>query len=320
MAIARPRGRWITTGILLAAIGIVTVIYLRDMRQIRHRLVAGSALVATRHGLIEYAISGQGPAVLVVHGAGGGYDQGRLIPMVFGGDGYRWIAVSRFGYLRSALPKDASTRAQAEAFADLLDALVIDRVTIVAMSGGVPPAVQFAALFPDRTAALVLLSSAPFIPLTAQQQDLPIPAWLYQALFRSDFVFWLAITLAPQRLDPLFDISPARRADMTGADTAYAAGLLDALLPVTQRLAGLQNEAAAIDPAAEYDLGRVRAPTLIVHARDDGINPFGIGTSVAAQIPDAEFVAIPAGGHLLLGHTEAVRARLMRFLRSHLAK
>lgn len=320
MAITQPRGRWITAGILLAAAALLTVIYLRDMHRIRHRLVAGSALVATRHGLIEYAIRGQGPAVLVVHGAGGGYDQGRLIPTVFGGDGYRWIAVSRFGYLRSTLPEDASTRAQAEAFADLLDALAIDRVAIVAMSGGVPPAVQFAALFPDRTAALVLLSSAPFTPLTAQQQDLPIPAWLYQALFSSDFVFWLVITLAPQRLDPLFDITPALRADMTGADTAYAAGLLDAFLPTTQRLAGLQNEAAAIDLAAEYNLGGVRAPTLIVHARDDGINPFGIGAYVAAQIPDAEFVAIPAGGHLLLGHTEAVRARLMRFLRSHLVK
>jgi 2-hydroxy-6-oxonona-2,4-dienedioate hydrolase len=320
MAVMRGRARWIVLGTLLAGASILAGVYLRDMNRIRQRLAADSELVATRHGPIEVAVRGAGPAVLVLHGAGGGYDQARLIPTVFGGDGYRWIAVSRFGYLRSGLPADASTRAQAEAFADLLDALAIDRVAIVAMSGGVPPALQFAALFPDRTAGLVLLSSAPFTPLTAQVQELPMPAWLYQALFSSDLIFWLVINLAPQRLDPVFDITPALRADMTATDVAYAAGLLDAFLPVTQRMAGLQNEAAAIDPAARYDLRGVTAPTLVVHARDDGINPFGIGTYVATHIPGAEFMAIPAGGHLLLGHTEAVRARLMRFLGSHLAE
>ncbi len=95
-----------------------------------------------------------------------------------GGGGKGWIAVSRFGYLRSDLPADASTAAQADALAGLLDALGIDRVAILAMSGGVPPALQFAARHPDRTRALVLLSSAPFTPLPTQEQDLPVPIWV----------------------------------------------------------------------------------------------------------------------------------------------
>jgi 2-hydroxy-6-oxonona-2,4-dienedioate hydrolase len=318
MPYARRRLGWFVIGLLLAVACVATIFYLRDMDRITRRLASESEIVATRHGMIEFASRGSGPAVLVVHGAGGGYDQGLLIPQVFGGDGYRWIAVSRFGYLRSALPQDASTMAQAEAFADLLDTLMIDRVAVVAMSGGVPPALQFAAQFPDRTAALVLVSTAPFTPLTAQAQELPMPAWVYQALFRSDAVFWAVIRLSPQRLDAMFDISPALRAEMTAADAAFATGLVDSFLPVTGRIAGLRNEAAAIDPAARYDLDRIRAPTLVVHARDDGINPFAIGEYAATHIPGATFMVVPSGGHLLLGHTEAVRARLMGFLRSHL--
>ncbi len=176
---AKPSRRtWFTIVLaaLLFASAAVLYLYSRDMRDINQRIVAGSAIVETRHGAVEFSSRGSGPAVLVVHGAGGGYDQGSLLPLVFGGDGYRWISVSRFGYLRSTMPEDASTVAQAEAFADLLDAMGIDRVAILAMSGGVPPSLQFALTFPERTAGLVLLSSAPFTPLTAEQQDLEIPA------------------------------------------------------------------------------------------------------------------------------------------------
>ena len=102
--------------------------------------------------------------------------------------------------------------AQAEALLDILDALGIDRTGILAMSGGVPPALQLAALSPERITGLALLSSAPFTPLTAASQDLPMPAWAYQALFSSDFPIWAILHTAPGLLDPAFDISPAVRA------------------------------------------------------------------------------------------------------------
>jgi 2-hydroxy-6-oxonona-2,4-dienedioate hydrolase len=153
------------------------------MQATRDRLAAGSQIVETQHDPIEYTAWGEGPAVLVVHGAGGGYDHGISIARAFGGEGFRWISPSRFGYLRTPLPADASTTAQADAFAELLDALRIKRVAILAISGGVPPALQFAQRYPERASALVLLSSAPYTPLTASEQKLPMPIWVYQALF-----------------------------------------------------------------------------------------------------------------------------------------
>jgi 2-hydroxy-6-oxonona-2,4-dienedioate hydrolase len=294
----------------LAAFGA----YQRDMARLRADLAAGSTLVETRHGQMEVAIRGAGPPVLLLHGAGGGYDQGLLLGQMFGPPGHQWIAVSRFGYLRSPLPDDASTQAQAEALLDILDAQGIDRVGVIAMSGGVPPALQLAALAPDRITGLALLSSAPFTPLTAAAQDLPMPAWAYQALFSSDFPIWAIVHTAPGLLDPAFDVTPALRATLSAEDEATVAALVQGFLPVTDRLPGLANEGAAIDPGASYALDRITTPTLIVHARDDGINPFPIAEFLARSLPRARFVPLDSGGHVLLGHKAEITAAIAGLL------
>jgi pimeloyl-ACP methyl ester carboxylesterase len=313
----RRQWRWIAVGAMVFAIGGVFLAYARDMEALRARLAAGSKIIETRHGAVEIARRGDGPAMLALHGAGGGYDQGLLLASALGGDGFGRIAPSRFGYLRSTMPQDPSTEAQADALAEMLDALGVERVSILAMSGGVPPALQFALRHPDRVSALVLLSSAPFTPFTAKEQDLPVPIWLYQALFSSDLPYWLLARSARPVLQSIFDAKPERRADMTPEEEAFVAAMVDGFLPVTARIAGVGNEGAAIDPATRYEIERIGAPTLVIHARDDGINPFAIGDAIAGRIPEAELLALPAGGHLLLGHHAAVRAKVSAFLRDH---
>jgi pimeloyl-ACP methyl ester carboxylesterase len=225
----------------------------------------------------------------------------------------------RFGYLRTAITADASTAAQADAFADLLDALGLDRVAIIAMSGGVSPSLQFAQRYPKRTTALVLLSSAPYTPLTAGEQKLPVPIWLYQALFSSDFPYWVLQKAARSTLEPIFDVTPALRARLTPEEQAFIDDIVDAFQPVTARTGGLRNEGAAIDPDAHYSVEEIRAPTLVVHARDDHINPFTFGVYTARHVRGAQFMPLMTGGHLLLGHHAEVRARVNAFLRQHAA-
>jgi pimeloyl-ACP methyl ester carboxylesterase len=287
------------------------------MQAMRDRLSAASQIAQTRFGPLEYRIEGDGPPVLVIHGAGGGYDQGVLLAHAYGGTGFRWIVPSRFGYLRTPLPADASTAAQADAFADLLDSLDIGQVGILAMSGGVPPALQFARRYPARTSALVLLSSAPYTPLTAGDQKLPVPIWVYQALFKTDFPFWLLQKIAPHSLDTMFDVTPTLRANLTEGEQALVASMAEAFQPVTGRTDGLNNEGAAIDPQASYRTEEIATPALVVHAQDDHINPFSIGEYTAAQLRGAEFLPLPSGGHLLLGHVEEVQARANAFLHAY---
>lgn len=126
----RRAALWLVAALAVGAIASYLA-YARDLRAVRERLALGSQIVATRHGPIEYTTWGEGPALLVIHAAGGGYDQRVSIARAFGGDGFHWISPSRFGYLRTPLPPDASTAAQADGFADLLDALNIKRVAVL---------------------------------------------------------------------------------------------------------------------------------------------------------------------------------------------
>ena len=52
-------------------------------------------------------------------------------------------------------------------------------------------------------------------------------------------------------------------------------------------------------------LGAVRAPTLVLHARDDQVCPISEGRLLASGIPGAEFVELESQNHVLLEHEPA---------------
>jgi pimeloyl-ACP methyl ester carboxylesterase/DNA-binding CsgD family transcriptional regulator len=52
-------------------------------------------------------------------------------------------------------------------------------------------------------------------------------------------------------------------------------------------------------------LPQVRVPTLVVHARRDEIVPFSSGKTLAAEIPNAEFVELDSRNHILLAEEPA---------------
>lgn len=69
--------------------------------------------------------------------------------------GIRVFAVSRFGYLRTPRPDDASPEMQADAHVCLLDALDVDKAAVMGVSAGAPSALQTAIRHPARVSALV---------------------------------------------------------------------------------------------------------------------------------------------------------------------
>ena len=113
----------IFTGFQVAGLFVVVhARFQRDIHSARKRISVGSQLVETPCGQIEYGVTGNGSLALVVHGAGGGYDQGLDLaePLIW--SGWRVIAMSRFGYLRTPLPTDASPAGQADAHVYLVSA------------------------------------------------------------------------------------------------------------------------------------------------------------------------------------------------------
>ena len=112
----------LAAGVAIPAYGVY-LRYRRDMNAARARLAAEDRhVISTRWGAVEYAERGSGDPVLVVHGiyhncVGGLLSVRDLFP------DRRVIAPSRFGYLGSSMPPNATPAAQADAFAALLDAL-----------------------------------------------------------------------------------------------------------------------------------------------------------------------------------------------------
>ena len=303
----------IAAAILVILMGAALTLARTEAMERADALARQSELARTPQGAVEYAIEGEGPPVLVIHGAGGGFDQGLLLAEAVGGPGRRWISVSRFGYLRSPLPEDASTVAQAQALADLLTELEVEQVDVLAMSGGAPPALQLAARHPERVRSMVLLSPAPFTPFGGDVEGRPVPPAVYTAIAGSDVGFWVMKRLAPGTLRAAFDARP-ELLEAAPEDTGFVDRLVDGFQPASGRLAGLRNEIAAVDPQAAYDLEAIRAPVLVVHAADDRLNPVAIGEAIAARISGAKFLRYDTGGHLLLGHHGDLREAIPEFL------
>ena len=132
-------------------------------------------MLHTACGDIEFAESGpaDAPAVLLVHGSGGGFDQGLAIGQSLAPRGVRLIAPSRFGYLRSPFPADPSGERQADHLACLLDALGLADAAVMGVSAGAVSALHFAVRHPQRTRALLLVVPAVYRPDPA----VPMPAW-----------------------------------------------------------------------------------------------------------------------------------------------
>ena len=89
------------------------------------------------------------------------------------------------------------------------------------------------------------------------------------------------------------------------------------VLPVSLRAAGLADDTRLGKGLQPYPLERIRAPTLSISARDDGFGTFAGAQYIASRIPAARFIGYDTGGHLLIGHSEAVRAAIVAWFHTH---
>lgn len=305
--------------LMAGLIGLAYSSYRRDLDQARERVSSGSQIVETPCGPIEYAALGDGPPVLVVHGAGGGFDQGLDFGKSLAEGGLRVIAMSRFGYLRTPLPADASAAAQADAHACLLDALGIRRAAVIGASAGAPSSMQFALRHPERTAALVLVVPATFVPRPGGAPPMKTPAataFLFDTALKSDFLFWAAIRLERQTLiRAILATPPAVVENASVEEQARVAQMLERILPVSPRRLGLLNDAVVTSTLPRYELERIAAPTLVLSAADDLFGTFDGARYAAAHIPGARFIGYPSGGHVWVGHQKELNSEIIAFLR-----
>ena len=304
---------------LLSVTGCATLVpsYGRDLKAAQARIASGSQVADTPCGPIEYAERGDGPPVLVVHGAGGGFDQGLIIAAPLIKAGYRVIAVSRFGYLRTPLPPDASPMAQADAYACLLDALGLPQSDVLAASAGSPSALQFALRHPDRVKALVLLVPMLFAPPaegTAPEKHAGGTTFVMDTVLRSDFLLWLGPHVSRGMVEKAMGTPPADVEHASPDEQARVSVLMDQILPVEPRRDGLSNDMQIIASEPRYDLEQVAVPTLVLSTADDLFRSYPAALYTAVHIPKARFIGYTTGGHMMVGDEDDAMAAIMAFL------
>jgi class 3 adenylate cyclase/alpha-beta hydrolase superfamily lysophospholipase len=169
----------------------------------------------------------------------------------------------------------------------VMDAANSDRAALFGYSEGGPPSAMFAATYPERTEALILLSTtAKWYPADDFFGDLATfhDAWrqimdlAYERWGEGEFARWLA---------PSWERSELHSRTLGIYERASASpGMVRAI----------------VDAVREYDvraiLPTISVPTLVLHATGEQV-PVELGRDLAERIPSARFVELPGEDHIV---------------------
>jgi hypothetical protein len=184
----------------------------------------------------------------------------------------------------------------------VMDAVGSERAALVGLSEGGPLCVLFAATYPDRTAALIMVGSY------ARRLSHPDYPWgatpeSYQALLEEIRTNWGGPVGLAARAPSLVDDDRFRQWWATYLRMSASPG---AALALTR----MNGE---ID--VRHALPSVRVPTLIVHRTGDLSIPVEGGRYMAEQIPGAKYVELAGDDHLpFVGNQNEILDEIEEFL------
>ena len=179
----------------------------------------------------------------------------------------------------------------------VVDAAGVERFPLLGISQGGPIAITYAVRHPERVSHLILYGS-----------------YVRGKLNRN---------LSPERLEEVQMLGDLIRLGWGRESPAFRQVFSMMFIPegtpeqwswfneLQKVSASPENAARIYDGFNHIDVSdlapQVRAPTLILHAREDGRIPFEEGRLVASLIPDAQFVALESKNHILLQEEPAWR-------------
>jgi len=174
------------------------------------------------------------------------------------------------------------------------DAAGLDRFPIFAASQGVPVAIHFAAHYPERVSKLVLYggyvegavirdantdNNTSEAILTLIRNGWGQPESAFMKAFSSLFM----PTATPEQIDSFVKMQ------LASASPENAAKIR-----------------SAVDRFSVVDLlEKIKAPTLVIHARNDAVHPLKQGQLLASGIPNAQFLQLESNNHAPLPHEDA---------------
>ncbi len=184
--------------------------------------------------------------------------------------------------------EDFSLERQVSDLEAVVEAVGLERFPLLGISQGCAISVEFAARYPEKVTKLILLGGYPRgwnrvgVPEVARQTEAMITlvgiGWgRDNPAFRQMFTTMFMPDAPPENQTWFNELQRITTTPRNAASLIRALGEVD----VTSRLA------------------EVRAPTLVLHARNDMRVPFNSGRELASGIPGARFVSLDSKNHIL---------------------
>jgi pimeloyl-ACP methyl ester carboxylesterase len=228
---------------------------------------------------LRYLEAGSGPPIVLLHGLGADSRTWRLAMPVLADQGHVY-ALDQLGFGQSEKP-EISYRVQTlvDSLGGFLDAMHLDRASIVGNSLGGWVAASFAASHPERVDHLVLVDAAGYGE----------PGQIVE-----DYLSHFDPGMAAQAQQFLSGLSPEERKAMEAALAAYFArrsrGDGYAMGSLIQSI--VRGEDALGD-----SVKRIKAPTLVLWGRNDPVIPVQTADKLADDIPKAKKIVLDGCGH-----------------------
>ncbi len=183
----------------------------------------------------------------------------------------------------------------------LIEGLGLDRVDVVGHSMGASISQHLAVHHPERVSKLVLSAGWPGpSPLLIELFELRRKV-LIQCGSAAYLMLGSVLSTPTWWLDPRFDTA-----------SAFLSERLKAFPGVDEELGRIE---AVMGHDLRNEVATIRAPTLVVWARDDQIVPPGLSEELVRRIPEAQGHEFPAGGHFApVTIAESYSQRLGAFL------
>ncbi len=232
---------------------------------------------------LRYRLAGSGPVVALTHGLGGHLDSWEPTVATLQ-DRYTVLTWDVRGFGRSAKrPDDLSPETWASDLAGLLDEIGADDAVIAGISMGGVISQRFALDFPDRTRALILISTS------SEANERATAGWHARAdLIELDGLGPALTPTGPSlsygkeyRERHADDIAEAARLTIERNDPACYAAACRAV--------------SDIDYTA--DLATITCPTLILQGLEDGLTPPGGSVIMSRRIRGARLIMLEHCGH-----------------------
>jgi 3-oxoadipate enol-lactonase len=247
------------------------------------RALAGSALAPVE---LHWESHGEGPPVLLIMGLGlSGGAWWRTVPVL--ARRFRVITFDNRGVGRSKAPSYAyTTEAMADDAASVLDAAGIGRAHVYGISLGGMVAQQLALRHPRRVESLVLGATHPGGPRAITPDGQVLGFFRRRPGLPQEEAAWASVP---------YNYGPACRRRHGSRIAEDVAQRLAHPFPAEAYTAQLY--AARVHNCLGR-LGRIQAPTLIVHGRHDRMIPLGNAELIAAQMPHARLEILEHCGHV----------------------